>query len=78
MAVVTQLPLYLVFQLVYCVFDRRLFLIVAGPGYILDVTPEKIEKMPFDPCKSVSYFSLKSYKSIFQWACFCTVWAGPF
>ena len=54
MDVVTQLPLYLVFQLVYCVFDRRLFLIAAGPGYILDVTPEKIEKMLFDPCKSVS------------------------
>jgi hypothetical protein len=61
-AVVTQSPLHLVVQLVYCVFDRRLFLIAAGPGYILDVTPEKIEKMLFDPCKSVSYFSLKIYK----------------
>jgi anthranilate phosphoribosyltransferase len=27
-----------------------------GPGYILDVTPRKIEKMLFDPCTSFFFY----------------------
>lgn len=48
--------------LVNYVFDRRFFLIATGPGYILDVTPEKIEKMFFDPCKRFLLFLLKTVK----------------
>ena len=28
----------------------------AGPGMILDVTPERIDKFSFDPCKNLSEF----------------------
>lgn len=28
----------------------------TGPGLILDVTPEKIEKFSFDPCESSLWF----------------------
>jgi hypothetical protein len=35
-----------------------MFFIAEGPGYILDVTTGKIEKLLFDPCKCL-FFSLR-------------------
>ena len=46
-------------------------LIPVGPGYILDVTPGKIEKMLFDPCKSFSH-NLKEIK-IIVWHALCCI-----
>lgn len=43
----------------FCFFPLLMILILSGPGMVLDVTAEKIEKFSFDPCKK--FISVQSF-----------------